>query len=86
MDTPDDIDGLLRELRRRKLTRFEHIADEDTQFIEYVLGQCEKGSKGIVAVLHPNNKMQYILIGVDHDSAVDLLVKILIRVARNPST
>jgi hypothetical protein len=80
MDVPQNLDGFLADLLRPDNTKVV-LADEDRQFLERILASIETGSKGIFVVLHPNDRMQYMLLNTDRTGAVSLLAKVLARTA-----
>ena len=81
MDTPDDMDLPLRDLLREEAPAFELRAD-DKVFIDKILASITHGSKGVFVVMHPNDRMQYMLLNTNHAGAITLLAKVLQRTAQ----
>jgi hypothetical protein len=80
MDVPQNLDGFLNDLLRPDNAKVV-LADEDRAFLERILASIETGSKGVFVVLHPNDRMQYMLLNTDRTGAVSLLAKVLARTA-----
>jgi hypothetical protein len=80
MDVPQNLDGFLNDLLRPDNTKVV-LAEEDRAFLERILASIETGSKGVFVVLHPNDRMQYMLLNTDRTGAVSLLAKVLARTA-----
>lgn len=79
MDMPENLDKFLNGL----LTDDEMIQldDEDRAFIDRILKSITTGSKGIFVVLHPNDRMQYMLLNTNRAGALALLAKVMQRTA-----
>jgi hypothetical protein len=80
MDVPQNLDGFLKDLLRPDNAKVV-LAEEDRAFLERILASIETGSKGVFVVLHPNDRMQYMLLNTDRTGAVSLLAKVLARTA-----
>ena len=81
MDTPDDMDLLLRDLLREEGPELALDAD-DKVFIDKILASITHGSRGVFVVVHPNDRMQYMLLNTNHAGAIALLAKVLQRTAQ----
>ena len=57
------------------------LDDEDRAFVERIMDSVTTGSKGIFVVLHPNDRMQYMLLNTNRAGAIALLAKVLQRTA-----
>jgi len=79
MDMPENLDKFLNGL----LTDDEMIQldEEDRAFIDRILKSITTGSKGIFVVLHPNDRMQYMLLNTNRAGALALLAKVMQRTA-----
>jgi hypothetical protein len=81
MDTPQDLDLLLHDLLREEGAA-SVLSDDDQAFIDRILASITHGSKGVFVVLHPNDRMQYMLLNTNQAGAIALLAKVLQRTAR----
>ncbi len=83
METPDNLDDFLAGLIR-------HAPDDDTAnvvklspdqrtFIERILDSVTTGSKGVFVVLHPNERMQYMLLNTNRAASIALLANVIQR-------
>jgi hypothetical protein len=83
METPDNLDDFLAGLIR-------HAADDGTEqdvklnrdqraFIERILDSVTTGSKGVFVVLHPNERMQYMLLNTNRAASIGLLANVIQR-------
>lgn len=80
MDVPENLDGLLKELLAEEEATVQLDA-EDRAFIDRILKSITTGSKGIFVVLHPNDRMQYMLLNTNRAGAVALLARVMQRTA-----
>jgi hypothetical protein len=80
MDVPENIDGLLKELLAEEEATVQLDA-EDRAFIDRILKSITTGSKGIFVVLHPNDRMQYMLLNTNRAGAIALLARVMQRTA-----
>jgi hypothetical protein len=80
MDVPDDLEALLRHLVQSEAAASPLSAD-DRAFIDHILTSITHGSKGVFVVLHPNDKMQYMLLNTDRVGAIALLARVMQRTA-----
>lgn len=87
MDTPENIDGLLAELRANqhpdlsKAVTCDSIANDDLAFVQRILGSLESGSRAIFVALHPDGKLQYIMLNTNRAGSLSLLADVMKRVA-----
>jgi hypothetical protein len=80
MDVPENLDGLLKELLTEEEASVQLDA-EDRAFIDRILKSITTGSKGIFVVLHPNDRMQYMLLNTNRAGAIALLARVMQRTA-----
>jgi hypothetical protein len=80
MDVPENLDGLLKELLAEEEATVQLDA-EDRAFIDRILKSITTGSKGIFVVLHPNDRMQYMLLNTNRAGAIALLARVMQRTA-----
>jgi hypothetical protein len=87
METPDNLDDFLAGLIRQaadggtadgsaedvKLNR------DQRAFIERILDSVTTGSKGVFVVLHPNERMQYMLLNTNRAASIALLANVIQR-------
>jgi hypothetical protein len=83
MDIPDNLDTFLHDLLREGELAGEtfHLDEEDRAFIDRIVRSITTGSKGIFVVLHPNDRMQYMLLNTNRAGAIALLAKVMQRTA-----
>lgn len=79
MEIPENFDTFLQGLL--KDDEIIQLDDEDRAFIERILKSITTGSKGIFVVLHPNDRMQYMLLNTNRAGALALLAKVMQRTA-----
>ncbi len=79
MDIPENFDTFLQGLL--KDDEIIQLDDEDRAFIDRILKSITTGSKGIFVVLHPNDRMQYMLLNTNRAGALALLAKVMQRTA-----
>jgi hypothetical protein len=80
MDCPDNLDLFLRDLLKEEGGAVQ-LDDEDKAFIDRILKSITQGSKGVFVVMHPNDRMQYMLLNTNRAGAIALLAKVLQRTA-----
>ena len=80
MDVPENLDGFLKELLEEDEATVQLDA-EDRAFIDRILKSITTGSKGIFVVLHPNDRMQYMLLNTNRAGAIALLARVMQRTA-----
>ncbi len=80
MDVPENLDGFLKELLEEDEAAVQLDA-EDRAFIDRILKSITTGSKGIFVVLHPNDRMQYMLLNTNRAGAIALLARVMQRTA-----
>ena len=82
MDVPENLDVFLRGLLAQEQAGHPiQLDDEDRAFIERIMGSITTGSKGVFIVLHPDDRMQYLLLNTNRAGAITLLAKIMQRTA-----
>ncbi len=85
MDTPDNLDAFLSDLLQRdsdgESAPHVELDDDDRAFVERIMESVTTGSKGIFVVLHPNDRMQYMLLNTNRAGAIALLAKVMQRTA-----
>jgi hypothetical protein len=85
MDTPENLDAFLTDLLQRNTAdeSAPHVEldDDDRAFVERIMDSVTTGSKGIFVVLHPNDRMQYMLLNTNRAGAIALLAKVMQRTA-----
>ncbi len=80
MDVPENLDTFLKELLVAEEATVQLDA-EDRAFIDRILKSITTGSKGIFVVLHPNDRMQYMLLNTNRAGAIALLARVMQRTA-----
>jgi hypothetical protein len=80
MDVPENLDIFLNELLAEESATVQLDA-EDRAFIDRILKSITTGSKGIFVVLHPNDRMQYMLLNTNRAGAIALLARVMQRTA-----
>jgi len=82
MNVPENLDSFLHELLKEEETgEVIHLDEEDRAFIDRIVRSITTGSKGIFVVLHPNDRMQYMLLNTNRAGAITLLAKVMQRTA-----
>jgi hypothetical protein len=81
MDVPQNLDSFLSDLLKEEEGGAVQLDDEDKAFIDRILTSITQGSKGVFVVLHPNDRMQYMLLNTNRAGAIALLAKIMQRTA-----
>jgi hypothetical protein len=80
MDVPENLDVFLHELLTEESGAIQLDA-EDRAFVDRILTSITQGSKGVFVVLHPNDRMQYMLLNTNRAGAIALLARIMQRTA-----
>jgi hypothetical protein len=85
MEIPENLDAFLATLLQPNAdeeprSRVQLDSDERA-FVEHILDSVTTGSKGIFVVLHPNDRMQYMLLNANRASALALLANVMQRAA-----
>jgi hypothetical protein len=80
MDCPENLDSLLRDILKDEGGNVQ-LDDEDRAFVDRILTSITQGSKGVFVVLHPNERMQYMLLNTNRAGAISLLAKVMQRTA-----
>lgn len=82
MDVPENMDTFLSELlKEEESSGCVQLDEEDRAFIERILKSITLGSKGVFVVVHPNDRMQYMLLNTNRAGAIALLAKVMQRTA-----
>jgi hypothetical protein len=85
METPDNLDAFLTDLLQKESNDepapHVELDDDDRAFVERIMESVTTGSKGIFVVLHPNDRMQYMLLNTNRAGAIALLAKVMQRTA-----
>ena len=80
MEVPENLDTFLKDLLAEESAPVQ-LDEEDRAFIERILKSITTGSKGVFVVLHPNDRMQYMLLNTNRAGAIALLARIMQRTA-----
>jgi hypothetical protein len=80
MDVPENLDTFLKDLLADECSTVQ-LDDEDRAFIDRILKSITTGSKGVFVVLHPNDRMQYMLLNTNRAGAIALLARVMQRTA-----
>jgi hypothetical protein len=80
MDVPENLDTFLKDLLAEESAPVQ-LDDEDRAFIDRILKSITTGSKGVFVVLHPNDRMQYMLLNTNRAGAIALLARVMQRTA-----
>ena len=85
METPDNLDAFLTDMLQKGAQEdtapHVELDDDDRAFVERIMESVTTGSKGIFVVLHPNDRMQYMLLNTNRAGAIALLAKVMQRTA-----
>ena len=83
METPKNIDAFIADLLKTQPSNScpGVIDDDDRAFVERIMDSVTTGSKGIFVVLHPNDRMQYMLLNTKRAGSLLLLAKVMQRLA-----
>jgi len=80
MDVPENLDTFLKDLLADESAPVQ-LDEEDRAFIERILKSITTGSKGVFVFLHPNDRMQYMLLNTNRAGAIALLARVMQRTA-----
>jgi hypothetical protein len=80
MDVPENLDTFLKDLLADESSPVQ-LDEEDRAFIDRILKSITTGSKGVFVVLHPNDRMQYMLLNTNRAGAIALLARVMQRTA-----
>ena len=80
MEVPENLDTFLKDLLAEESSTVQ-LDDEDRAFIDRILKSITTGSKGVFVVLHPNDRMQYMLLNTNRAGAIALLARVMQRTA-----
>jgi hypothetical protein len=80
MEVPENLDIFLKDLLAEEIPSVQ-LDEEDKAFIDRILKSITTGSKGIFVVLHPNDRMQYMLLNTNRAGAISLLARVMQRTA-----
>jgi hypothetical protein len=80
MDVPENLDTFLKDLLADESSPVQ-LDEEDRAFIDRILKSITAGSKGVFVVLHPNDRMQYMLLNTNRAGAIALLARVMQRTA-----
>lgn len=80
MEAPENLDLFLKDLLTEEGGSVQ-LDEEDRAFIDRILKSITTGSKGIFVVLHPNDRMQYMLLNTNRAGAIALLARVMQRTA-----
>jgi hypothetical protein len=82
MDVPENMDTFLSDLlKEEESSGCVQLDEEDRAFVERILKSITLGSKGVFVVVHPNDRMQYMLLNTNRAGAIALLAKVMQRTA-----
>lgn len=84
MEIPENLDAFLTDLLQKDSEEpapHVELDDDDRAFVERIMESVTTGSKGIFVVLHPNDRMQYMLLNTNRAGAIALLAKVMQRTA-----
>ena len=82
MDVPENMDTFLSDLLiEEESSGCVQLDEEDRAFVERILKSITLGSKGVFVVVHPNDRMQYMLLNTNRAGAIALLAKVMQRTA-----
>ena len=80
MEVPENLDTFLKDLLADESLPVQ-LDEEDRAFIDRILKSITTGSKGVFVVLHPNDRMQYMLLNTNRAGAIALLARVMQRTA-----
>jgi hypothetical protein len=80
MEVPENLDTFLKDLLADESSPVQ-LDEEDRAFIDRILKSITTGSKGVFVVLHPNDRMQYMLLNTNRAGAIALLARVMQRTA-----
>lgn len=80
VELPSDLDAFLKDILAGEPSSA-RLTPEDRAFVERILKSITTGSKGVFVVLHPNDRMQYMLLNTNRAGAIGLLARVMQRTA-----
>lgn len=85
MDIPENLDAFLTALLQPQADTEPAsrvtLSSDECAFVARILDSVTTGSRGIFVVLHPNGRLQYMLLNSNRIAAITLLAKVTGRVA-----
>lgn len=82
MDVPANVDDLLQGiLRESKNDSVMELAPEDREFVNKILKSIKAESRGIFLAIHPDGRMQYMLLNTSQSGGIKMLADVLARLA-----
>jgi hypothetical protein len=84
METPENLDALLTTLLQSNADAAASqvtLDSDDRAFVHRIMDSVKTGSRGIFVVLHPNDRMQYMVLNANRVGAITVLSKVMERVA-----
>jgi len=80
MEVPSNLDLFLKDMLSEDEVQVALDA-QDRAFVERILTSITSGSKGVFVALHPDDRMQYMLLNTNRVGAIALLARVLQRTA-----
>jgi hypothetical protein len=80
MEVPSNLDLFLKDMLSDDEAQVALDA-QDRAFVERILTSITSGSKGVFVALHPDDRMQYMLLNTNRAGAIALLARVLQRTA-----
>jgi hypothetical protein len=80
MEVPSDLDLFLKDLLSEDEAQIKLDA-QDHAFLERILTSITSGTKGMFVAMHPDDRMQYMLLNTNRAGAIALLARVLQRTA-----
>jgi len=80
MEVPSNLDLFLKDMLSEDDVQVALDA-QDRAFVERILTSITGGTKGVFLVLHPDDRMQYMLLNTNRAGAIALLARVLQRAA-----
>jgi hypothetical protein len=80
MEVPSDLDLFLQDMLSGDEAQVA-LDPQDRAFVERILTSMTSGTKGIFVALHPDDRMQYLLLNTNRAGAIALLARVLQRTA-----
>jgi hypothetical protein len=85
MEIPENLDAFLTNLLQPSADEepalHVELNNDERAFAERIMDSVTTGSKGIFVVLHPNDRMQYMLLNASRVGAIALLAAVMLRTA-----
>ena len=78
----DDLDRVLKDLLKNDPPRGVYLADDDLAFVEHICNSITGGSMGVFVVIHPDDRMQYMVLGTNRNGAIALLATVIQRLTK----